>query len=75
MLDIPLNLILISPEIDILIFMIILYFLFKKKLILIIEKKNSKAMWVDIKITAILLILGYLNYSGLKLDVFGLEIS
>lgn len=73
MLDIPLNLVLIKPEIDILIFILIVYLLSSKYLFEIMEKDLGKIFWMDIKITIILLCLGYVNYSGMEFDFFGLK--
>ena len=75
MFEIPLNFIIINPAIDILLFIGIFYILIWKIYSEIIKNNVQKIFWIDLQLTIIFLSLGYLNYSGSSIDIFGMDIS
>ena len=75
MFDIPLKFVLINPAIDIILFIGVFYILIWKIYSRIIKNNVQKIFWIDLQLTIIFLSLGYINYSGNSVDVFGIEIS
>jgi hypothetical protein len=75
MFEIPLNLILINPAIDIFVFVFLFYFFTSKFILNIFKKSLSKSFLIDIQITFIFLVLGYLNYKGTDVKIFSLNFS
>ena len=76
MFEIPLKIIFIKPEIDIILIIFLLYnFLLVPFYRSLLKTDIGKIFWNDLKITAILLLVGYINYSGLKINFFGIKVE
>lgn len=75
MFEIPLNLILINPAIDILLIISILYFFLFKLYKKLLDSDVEQIMWMDLKVSVILLLSGYLNYAGKTIDFFDFKME
>ena len=75
MFEIPFNFILTNPAIDILVVISISYYFLFRLYKDLLESYPEKIMWMDLKVTAIFLLLGYLNYSGNSIEVFSFEME
>ncbi len=75
--EIPLNIIFISPVFDLLIFFLIsYYFIFKYiYLDLLNDRKVDRISSLDFKFSLFSFIWGYLNYKGKDFEIFSLNIS
>ena len=73
MLNIPFNFVLINPVTDIFLFIFLTYlivFPFYKKMLMF---EIHQISWIDLKISLIFILFGYLNYTGIKLKFFSFE--
>ena len=72
--NIPLELILINPEVDVFLFIFFLYFFFSKYFFsgLVV---NKNIFWQNLKITTLIIALGFLNYSGTDFEIFKTKVS
>jgi len=75
MFEIPFNFILINPVIDILVVISISYYFLFKLYKNLLESEPEKIMWMDLKATAIFLLLGYLNYSEKEISFFSFNME
>lgn len=75
MFEIPFNFILTNPAIDILVVISISYYFLFKLYKNLLESEPEKIMWMDLKATAIFLLLGYLNYSEKEISFFSFNME
>ena len=75
MIEIPFNWVLINPFWDVLIFLTFSYFLLFKLYRGWLGTNIQKISWIDLEVSVIFILLGYLNYQGKEIEFFNFSLD
>ena len=75
MIEVPFNLVLFNPFLDVLIFLFLSYFLLFELYKKLLKTDIKKISLIDLEVSIIFMIFGYLNYQGSEIKIFNFSLN